>query len=148
MLTTYTLQRYPVLPDFVVKDGQTYVRREITARNVRVGDLMAFVDMTGPAGTVGTFAIGVVTDTYSTPAGRGRSFVAPWRRRTITVRGYRGSLKSFQMPPAAGDWAHDDRATVWRLTSRAPIGMTWDYGKLARCARYIGNGEYLEDVAS
>jgi hypothetical protein len=144
MITTYTLQYAPTLPPAIVKDGVTFARREITARNVRTGDLTPFVDMTGPANTAGTFAIGEIVDVFSTPAGRGRSYVAPWRRRTLTVRGYRGNLRSFQVPPATSDCAHDDRVTVYRASQAQPTSAAWEWDKLARCSRYIGSGQYVD----
>jgi hypothetical protein len=133
---------YPTLPNTIMIDDVPHVRREITARNVRPGDLTAFIDMTLPSG-VGTFGIGVVHDVWSTPAGRGRRYVAPWHRRTIVTSGWRGSLRSFQMPDNTADYAHDDRVTVWRAAKTSQGPTVWDWSKLGRCARYIGNGEYV-----
>lgn len=116
MIETYTLQTEPTMPTKVERDGKIYVRREVAARNVREGDLVAFVDMTGASG-IGLYSIGEVWHAESVPAGRGRSFVPEWRRRLITVKDWRGGLRSWMVPNGDLTFAHSDRVDVWRVTA-------------------------------
>lgn len=119
-MLTYQLCDSPTLPESVERDGKTYERRAISARNVREGDLIAFVDVTGPSGTVGTFGIGEVWIAESMRTGYGRHYVPVKQRRVLTVRDWRGTLFPWQVPTAPFRYGHAELVNVWRLVTGKP----------------------------
>lgn len=124
-LITYTECTEPAIPDKVTRDGVEYVKIERHARNVREGDLYLWIDMTGPSGTVGTYGLGMITDAVTYPAGRGRQYIPPWRRREFTVTDWRGTLLSFQVPTWDIECAPNDRLTVFRLAKPTKVKRSY-----------------------
>jgi hypothetical protein len=117
MIDSYATSYYPTLPKEVERDGKRYVKREITARNVREGDLVVFVDGCGPEGTVSDWSLGMVWLADSLPSGKGRSYLAPWERRVLSIKDWRGTVRDFILAGYGETWrqAHTDKLTVYRL---------------------------------
>jgi hypothetical protein len=101
----------------VERNGRRYRLRTITARNVHEGDLVPFIDGTGPVGTISEMSIGTVWLADSVPwsyRGRGRHFVPEWRRRQIYAQDWRGSVRSWALPTGPMLFAHTDQVQIWR----------------------------------
>lgn len=109
--TTYVSVRDAHLPEKVDGgNGFTYVKREVAAMNVQVGDRVVFWDMTGE---VSVWGIARVAGTDYDPTAH------MWERVTLRVCEWRGAdghtcgLKSYQRPQVIR-YGTRDRVTVWR----------------------------------
>jgi hypothetical protein len=93
-------------------NGQTYVKREVAAMNIREGDRVVFWDMTGDTPLYG---IARVTFADYDPQAHRFERITLWPAEWRGADGVACELKSY-MRPMKLTYGSRDRVTVWRAS--------------------------------